>query len=85
MPNERESDKKVKQKLAEKKGTKKEVKHQIWMVRDISKGRYLLRWHTGLLQRPIHHIYLKVFFFFLISVAYNVNKQGKLLYVAVTA
>lgn len=55
------------------------------MVRDISKGRYLLRWHTGLLQRPIHHIYLKVFFFFLISVAYNVNKQGKLLYVAVTA
>jgi len=28
---------------------------------------------------------LEGFFFFLISVAYNVNKQGKLLYVAVTA
>jgi len=29
MPNERESDKKVKQKLAEKKETKIEAKHQI--------------------------------------------------------
>lgn len=27
----------------------------------------------------------RVFFFFLISVAYNVNKQGKPLYVAITA
>lgn len=59
------------------------------MVRDISKGRYLLRWHTHRLvtktQNHSPYLLIGVFFLFLISVAYNVNKQGKPLYVAATA
>lgn len=46
MPNEREwweSEAEISRKERNK---KKAVKHQIRMVRDISKGRYLLRWHT---------------------------------------
>lgn len=55
------------------------------MVRDISKGSYLLRWHTHRLVTKTCPLYLLIGVFFLISMAYNVNKQRKPLYVAVTA
>lgn len=56
------------------------------MVRDISKGRYLLRGHTQACYKDPFTIFTyRGFFFILISVAYNVNKQGKLLHVAVRA
>lgn len=45
------------------------------MVRDVSKGRYLLRWHTHRLVTRTHSSVLLIGVFFLILVAYNVKEQ----------
>lgn len=52
----RESDEKKKQELAEKKTKKKEASDRNSERR--FEGTLSFRWHTGCLQRPIHHIYL---------------------------
>lgn len=82
----RESDEKVKQKLAEKKqrGVASDMKGERHFKGTLS---FALA-HTQACYKdsePFTIFTYRVFFFFLISVAYNVNKQEKLLYVAVTA